>query len=80
MNALRWFFWNLNWRMRSSLRKWNERNALRRFEDKHDVAGATCENCREAFAIYDDDIILTFDDSLMCRPCADRIEAIAVAS
>lgn len=79
MNLIQSFFWTLTWNVRSAIRRWSERNSLRRFEDRHDVAAAICENCREPFELYDDDIILTYDDTLMCRPCAERIEAIEVA-
>jgi hypothetical protein len=66
--------------IRAWLRRRAERAAKRRFEATTPEPVAICDNCRQPFAMFDDDIILTFDDTVLCRPCADRIEAIAVAS
>lgn len=80
MNVFQSFFWNLTWNVRSWLRARSERAAKRRFERTTLDPVAICENCRLPFALFDDDIILTYEDTQICRPCADRIEAIAVAS
>lgn len=65
--------------IRAWFRRRDERAKKRAFERTTTDPVAICENCREPFGLYDDDIILTFDDTQLCRPCADRIDAIAVA-